>query len=213
MATAWLRANPRRRVCRIGTDTALVIDGFWRSGNTFARTAFLEANPDLRVSTFVHNPYSVRQAAHHDRPMMLLIRTPADAVRSFLHYFPDCSPADGIAEYEYYYRRARPFLDQVVVADFDVVVADFSRVIAACNDRFGTAFRAYDQSPENDEEIFHAIDAGYANYTDFDGKVARPSERRRSRPDLLAHLDAGTERALAAANDLYRDIRRRSVGG
>lgn len=204
-AAVWLIPQ-RRRVCRVDASTDLVIDGFWRSGNTYARTALMQVNADAVVASFAHSPYAVRESVRRGVPMMLLVRRPADAVRSYLHYFPDSDAELAIAEYVRYHRAVLPLLDHVMVVRFEEIVADFGEVTARCNQRFGTCFAVYEPSPENDEQVFETIDAGYAGLADFDGKVARPSPGRAALPDALSDLGPVARARMREAEELYSAV-------
>ena len=203
-AAAWLSA-PKRRICRIQDDTDVVIDGYWRSGNTYARTAFMEANPHAVVSSFVHHPYAVREAVRQGKPMILLVREPEQAVRSNVQYFAGRPVEVALQEYIHYYAQAVPFLDRVLVAPFEEVIGDFGAVIARCNERFGTAFGTYESSPENDDKVFAIIDHGYAGHANFEERVARPTPARAS-ASALDLTDPAVRRGLARARTLYEHL-------
>src|ERR671920_2182155 len=65
-------------------DTQLVIEGFPRSGNSFARRAFIMAQDEPQIKNHIahhlHVPAQVVQAARWQIPTLVLIRRPRDAV-------------------------------------------------------------------------------------------------------------------------------------
>src|SRR5215211_5813810 len=78
----------RQDVSRIVTpDTQLVIEGFPRSGNSFARSAFVMAQSEspgkIRIAHHMHVPAQVVRAARWQIPTLVVIRRPRDAVLSF----------------------------------------------------------------------------------------------------------------------------------
>src|SRR5215211_5981100 len=75
----------RKDQARVVTpDTQLVIEGFPRSANTFARVAFNRAQSGrVRIAHGLHVPAQVIRASTWRIPTLILIRKPKDAVLSF----------------------------------------------------------------------------------------------------------------------------------
>ena len=92
-------------------DKQLVIEGFPRSGNTFARRAFLMAQGEgfdkTRISVHFHVPAQVVRAARWQIPTLVLIRKPKDAVLSFVVRDP-ISVDLALKYYISFYRRHVP---------------------------------------------------------------------------------------------------------
>ena len=67
-------------------DKLVVIEGFPRSGNSFARRAFIMAQDETfdvtRIAHHLHVPAQVIRAARWRIPTLVLIRRPKDAVLS-----------------------------------------------------------------------------------------------------------------------------------
>src|SRR5215204_2605761 len=67
-------------------DKQVVIEGFPRSGNSFARRAFIMAQDETfdvtRIAHHLHVPAQVIRAAQWQIPTLVLIRRPRDAVHS-----------------------------------------------------------------------------------------------------------------------------------
>ena len=119
-------ARPSKRSTLARPDTAIVIDGFLRSGNTFSVAAFAVANgPELHVGRHLHGAPHVLRAARLGLPTVVLIRQPAGAVSSYLVRRPTLTPEDALVEYLDFYRTAWPARDHFVVGLFDTVVEDF----------------------------------------------------------------------------------------
>jgi len=73
------------RARAVDRATELVIEGFARSGNTFAVAAFSLAQPrPVRLAHHLHAPAQVLLAARMGIPCIVLVRDPVDAVASRL---------------------------------------------------------------------------------------------------------------------------------
>ena len=74
-------------------DTQLVIEGFPRSGNTFARRAFVMAQDErfdkTRIARHLHVPAQVVRAARWQIPTLVLIRKPKRCRTVLCHMEPD----------------------------------------------------------------------------------------------------------------------------
>jgi hypothetical protein len=167
----------------VGDDTEIVIDGFPRSGNTFALIAFTRWQPrEVTVAHHVHLPAQILEAVRRRLPTLLLIREPEEAVGSLLLRLPELSVRQAMRSYRRFYRPLLPVRRSVVVAPFGQVTNDFGKVIRAVNDAFGTAFREFDHTEENVRRVFDLIerwDRGRLGTGDaFRRSVARPSVDR-----------------------------------
>lgn len=156
---AAMLVRPSKRGTLVGRHTALVIEGFLRSGNTFSVAAFQVANGTvLHLGRHLHGAAHVLRAARLGVPALVLIRPPRDAIASYLIRRPSLTPDDALLEYLDFYRTAWRVRDHFVVGLFDDVVADFGAVVARVNDRFGTAFVPYAATPENDAKAFALVE-------------------------------------------------------
>lgn len=186
----YARASKRATLARPGT--AVVIEGFLRSGNTFSVAAFAVANgDDLHVGRHLHGAQHVVRAVRLGLPTVVLIRRPRDAVLSYLVRRPTLTPYDGLVEYLGFYRTAWPVRDGFVVALFDDVVEDFGTVLTRTNKRFGTSFVPYEPTAENQETTFARVED--LNRRECRGEVVethvgRPSPQREQRKVELAGL-------------------------
>ena len=142
----YLRLARMRHGDRVlGPGTELVIEGFPRSANTFAVTAFEMAQPaPVAVAHHLHSAGHVTAAVHRGVPALLLVRAPADAVVSSVMRKPSLDLAAVAGRYETFHRPLLPLLDHIEVAGFDQVTTDFGAVIDRVNARFGTRFARID---------------------------------------------------------------------
>jgi hypothetical protein len=206
---AAMRVRPGKRATLARPDTAIVIEGFLRSGNTFSVAAFQLANgPELHVGRHLHGAPHVLRAVRLGLPTVVLVREPRDAVLSYLVRRATLTPYDALLEYIDFYRTAWPVRDRFVVGPFDVVTRDFGSIIEQVNERFGTSFRRYDPTPENEARAFEIVEE--MNRLESGGQVlethvGRPSaERVRRKEELRALLERPrTVRKLGEAEALY----------
>jgi hypothetical protein len=213
------RSGKRATLARRGT--AIVIDGFLRSGNTFSVAAFVISNGrDLHIGRHLHGAPHLLRAARLGIPAIALIREPREAVASYLVRRPTLSADDAVLEYLDFYRTAWRVHEAFVVGLFDTVVSDFGAVISAVNRRFGTSFVPYESSDENQAAAFALVEE--MNRIECRGEVVethvgRPSvERDASKAEVRALMERPRTRALLRqADDVYEryvSLAARSLG-
>lgn len=206
-AAMLARADKRSTLAR--RDSALVIEGFPRSGNTFSVAAFTVANGrTLHVGRHLHGAPHLIRGVRLGVPTVMLVRRPSDAVISFLVRWPDLAPEQALVEYLDFYRTAWRVRDQVVVALFETVVSDFGVVIDSVNQRFGTTFARFEPTPDNRESAFALVEE--MNREECGGElrethVGRPSGERASGRHLVeeALRSARAQALLAQADELF----------
>jgi hypothetical protein len=206
-AAMYARADKRATLARRGT--ALVIEGFPRSGNTFSVAAFQIANgQQLHLGRHLHGAPHLLRAKRLGTPAIALVRAPADAVASYLVRREGLRAEDALVEYLDFYRTAWSARDAFVVGLFDEVTSDFGTVIDRVNERFGTSFARYEATPDNEVAAFELVEE--MNRLECRGEVVeshvgRPSAERDQRKQEVA-ASLGRPRAvrlLGRAQDLY----------
>jgi hypothetical protein len=86
-----------------------VIDGFPRSGNSYARSAFLYANgAEIPISTHRHSPHSIESGIRRGIPVIVILRPPRAAIASFLQYAPRVRVERAITIYQTFYAAVLP---------------------------------------------------------------------------------------------------------
>jgi hypothetical protein len=203
--------RPEKRQTLARRDSAVVIEGFLRSGNTFSVAAFQVANgPALHVARHLHGAPHVLRAVRMGLPTLVLVRHPREAVLSYLIRRNTLTPYDALLEYLDFYRAAWPARDGFVVGLFDRVTSDFGSVIDELNARFGTSFRRFEPTPENEAAAFRLVEE--MNRLESGGEVVethvgRPSAERAARKAELQSLLDGPRTAakLREAEHLYQD--------
>lgn len=135
----------------VSPETELVIEGFPRSGNSYAVNAFAWAQGrEVRIANHIHAPCQALMGLRLGKPVCLLIRDPRDAIPAFVAKMPHLSARDIARGYLIYYRALVPLKDQIVVATFDQVTADFGAVISRINEKFDKTFKTIDLDTHRD---------------------------------------------------------------
>lgn len=181
---------PFRRGETVTRDTAIVIEGFPRSGNTFATAAFDLANrsPSPKLAHHVHSPAQVIVAIQLGIPTLLVIRPPEEAVLSFVVQQPHITLRQAVRAYLRYHRTLLPHRGGFVLATFDEVVSDFGAVTRRVNERFGTSFGEFQHTEENVRAALDLIAEDNKQRwsgRDLETKGAVPSEMRASLKERL----------------------------
>jgi hypothetical protein len=143
----------------VSADAKLLIDGFTRSGVTFAVIAFQACQREpVRVAHTLHAPAHVAAAVRRGIPTLVTIRDPEAAVLSTIIREPYVTAEQGLRAWMRFYARILPHRHGFVLGFFDDIVGDYGRVIRAINDRFGTTFKEFEHTPENVETCFSVIE-------------------------------------------------------
>jgi hypothetical protein len=160
-----------------GSDTEFVIEGYPRSGNTFATAAFgmAKTGPHPRVAHHTHAPATVMAAVRQGVPALVLIRPPGEAVLSVVIRQPDLSMRTALRAYIAFYRPLLRHRSGFVIATFDEVIRDFGEVTRRVNQRFATTFGVFEHSKANAQKALAMIEK---------------EERQRYGEGLALHLKA-----------------------
>jgi hypothetical protein len=192
-------------------DTEVVIEGFPRSANTFATTAFGLAQPNfVRVARHLHVPAQVIAATKSGIPTIVLIRDPEEAVLSLAVWYPYITIENWLKDYVRFYHRILPYREGFVIAEFGDVSNDFGAIIKRLNSRFGTSFREFEHTPDNVARCFEIIERHSLEKTGevAERKIARPSEERESMKNQFrkAFHSPDLARLRAEAYGLYKTL-------
>jgi hypothetical protein len=185
--------NPTLRSSRITTGTQLVIDGFPRSGSTYARHAFLHGNgPGVPISSHRQSARSIENAMRRGIPVIVLLRPPRAAIASFLHDEPGLQLDWAIDTNRSFHHAILPICHSILVASFDEVTHDFGQVIRRCNERYGTDFVPYEATPDAEAAVARSIDSDALRTFEFNELsrfAGRPMPARKATGDFQAQLD------------------------
>jgi hypothetical protein len=207
-----LAGKDRARV--VAPDTQLVIEGFPRSANTFARVAFNRAQSErVRIAHGLHVPAQVIRAARWRIPTLVLIRKPKDAVLSFAVRDP-ISVDQALRYYLAFYETVEEYRDAYVLGLFEEVTEDFGGVIRRINDRFGTTFSPFSHDERNVDGVFARIEANTRKRfgeASLEHKVSHPfATREKLKREVGYELEDPKRRDLISrAETVYGRLTRR----
>jgi hypothetical protein len=195
----------------VSRETQLVIEGFPRSGNTFAVVAFRKAQRrEVNVAHHLHVPAQVIRAARWGIPCLVLVREPREAVTSLVLRHPEISPRRALIYYASFYKALLGYRDAFVVGTFEEVTADYGAVIKKVNRKFGTDFVPFEHTRDNVRSVFSSIEEIPARRGEAasEDRVARPSTVREGKKESIRELLDSPEHArlverAAAARDAF----------
>lgn len=142
----------------IKKKTKLVIEGFPRSGNTFCVLAFVTAQKEnMHIAHHIHLAAQVIQGIRMRLPVMVLIREPDEALKSFLVRYPKIKTRDAINAYCRFYHSLLPYKKHLMVVPFKNLIENIDLVIKEFNKKFGTRFEVFNHSEDNKASIFEKI--------------------------------------------------------
>ena len=209
-ALALSVARWRRHGEPVGPDTALVIEGYPRSANSFAVAVFAVAQPGpVRIAHHVHAPAHVIEALRRHVPVLVLVRDPEEAVVEFVLLKPALTVTQALRGWVRFYSPLVRYRHRFVAATTREVLADPGAVIRAVNERFGTSFR---ESGAGAETVARGVRAYWADRAGpglplvgrtSETEVGREADRERLR---LTYRSARLARLRARAERLHRAI-------
>jgi hypothetical protein len=204
--------RPRQDRSRAATpDKLVVIEGFPRSGNSFARRAFIMAQDETfdvtRIAHHLHVPAQVIRAARWRIPTLVLMRNPKDAVLSLVIRDP-ISVDQALRYYVSFYETAEKYRDAYVLGLFEEVTGDFGQVIRRMNEKFGTTFSLFRHDEENVSKLFAGMETqARKKYgeTLWERKVQRPAAVRERIKDEIEYESENPKRKrlIARAEAVY----------
>lgn len=181
--------HPTARQRFVRSDTALVIDGYPRSANTFSYHAFCYAQEidgerptgeEMHIAHHLHQPAQILRGVQMGVPTVVLIRQPKDCVLSYVIRHPDWLGIEAaLRQYITFYSSIVDVKNQIVIGDFDTTTTDFGDIVRRVNDRFGTDFHVFQHTSENEQTVFRRIER--VNRRLHEGNeqgIARPSSHR-----------------------------------
>ncbi len=200
----------RKDQARVVTPkTQLVMEGFPRSANSFARAAFNRAQSErVRIAHGLHVPAQVIRAARWRIPTLVLIRKPKDAVLSFAIRDP-ISVDQALRYYLSFYETVEGYRDAYVLGLFEEVTGDFGQVIRRINERFGTTFSVFRHDARNVDGVFARIERNSRKRfgeASWENKASRPlAAREKKKREVGYELEDPKRRILIARAEAVYD--------
>jgi hypothetical protein len=202
----------RRTVATLVTpQTAIVLEGYPGSANSFAREAVLYSNPGVHVASHIHSSAHILEALRLGRPTVVPVRHPVDAITSYLSRGYPSEVHAALREYERMHRHLLPRLEQVVLAPFEHITSRFGDVIREVNRRFGSDLVPFPhEDPAARDAVFARLEA-YTREVAGDGAdllQATPTNARREQQQRIraALLDPSVAPLRTRCQELYAEI-------
>ncbi len=142
-------------------DTDIVIEGYPRSANSYCHIAFKQAQKrKIKAAHHIHAPGQVLLGLKYNKPVIVLLRDPLDAIRS--HLIRNSSLTPRLAAYGYYrfYKKLLNRSSEFVIAPFEVVINDIGEIFENVNVKYNTDFLTFNNSEENLQKVVEGIKSG-----------------------------------------------------
>lgn len=127
----------KRKDILVNKKSDLLIEGFPRSGNTFAVALLKSLNNDINIARHRHEVGHVLKALKFNKPIIILVRNPQDAVVSFF-LRENVSVKIGFEYYIYFYtnifKLCRSF--NLVLVSFDMLIENPKKFISIINEKY-----------------------------------------------------------------------------
>ena len=195
----------------IDKNTEIVIEGFARSGNTFALAAFVFSQKrPVRIAHHLHAPGQIILGTKMNIPVVVLIRDPDEVVLSVKLTNSHSSFAQTLRAYVRFYRRIEAHKHEFLIAHFPRVVSNFGEIIRDINKRFETDYEIFLHSDDNVRRCFELLDQSWRQRWPDSKRVGQPSQYR-EREDAKRTIRDGLERPeleklRAKASGIYRSF-------
>lgn len=191
--------------CVVNRNTEVVIEGFPRSGNTFAYAVFCAMQDhDVCIAHHIHGAAQIFAAQKLDVPVLFLLREPLAACASLMARQPALTALQVLKWYNQFHTCISKEVENIAFICFDDLVRQPAIIVERLNDKFGTNFR---RKPYNLElqKVVHAkvreMDAvDTTKHRDKSASIGWPSRRRSAKKEEAL-------RALIAPNlEEYRKV-------
>lgn len=199
----------------VGANTDIIIEGYPRCGNSFVFSVVLKrSDRPLHIAHHIHLPVQIKLGVALSLPVLALVREPESAIRSFVALqlqagiregkFQDLSDADLIIRvreaahyYVQFYERIVEIKQGFLLAQFELIVRDFSKVLTALNTCYGFNF---DSTPIGEHEKKQVFSNG--------GYHLSPNEERNNHKARIRTLypDAVSKILRQRTQDIYQSL-------
>ena len=181
-------------------DSAICIEGYPRSANTFSVAALVVSQPGFEghIGRHTHLCGQVLRAVAFKVPTLVIIREPIAAACSLRIFAPWLTARQCLHAYLRFYAGIAPASDGYVLISFEDVTGDYNRAISALNAKFGIGLAPYEKSEEMEERCFKVVE-------DMDREFRGSSkvcEDSVARPSAARELAKGTVREEMNSSEL-----------
>lgn len=189
----------------VNRKTDLVIEGFPRSANTYSvyyvKTALkVSGGPDLRISHHTHNVGQLSLAIKLDKPVIVLIRRPIDAILSFMKR--NDKPFNYVADYYHHFNSyVLNNVDCFHIVDFSDVTENPKILLQIMSLSLGLI--DMDETIEIQKEVeLRILNREKIKFGQRTEKYALPVNRQ-SRPQKISSVPIGAESLLDELDQIY----------
>ncbi|EDX85000.1 hypothetical protein S7335_2699 [Synechococcus sp. PCC 7335] len=170
-------------------DTEIVIEGYPRSGNSFAFTAFdmAQGKGSVRISHHLHTASPVIAAIKAKIPCVILVRNPEDAIISHILYSQNLTIKQCLNSYLDFYQPLLKYKEAFVIAKFEDVISDFGQIIQQTNQKFSTNFKTFEHTQENADKCFEVLNNSWKDlgFSEQKSVTCAPSDQRKRYKEIL----------------------------
>lgn len=192
-------------------NTELILEGYPRSGNTFAFTAFDIAQGDnaVRVTHHLHTSSVVIAGIKRGIPCVIFVRNPEDAIISHIIYSQNLTIRQCLSSYIDFYEPLWKFRDKFITAKFEDVISNFGSITHQVNEKFSTSFSEFEHNQQNVNQCFSILENSWKDLGLNQKKSVTnaPSQKRRQYKEILKnHFRANDiSRLRQRAIDIYNE--------
>lgn len=194
---------------RAHRDSSLVVEAFPRSANTTSMFALYYAQgKSIKVGHHLHVPAHIVYAVKNNIPCLVIMRQPLDCIASLMVMRKGGNPKNLIKDYISFAQVVKENLDQVVVVDFQRVIAEgLGYAVGLVNERYNTSFIEPTNSPEEVGWVKERILELNAKHSGGDlEKLSFPSEEKKAKAEEMKNLIRKEGELLEVAQRLYSSL-------
>lgn len=181
----------------------LCVEGYPRSGNSFLVAAINRWNPELELAHHTHLASTAKLAVRNGVPTVIVIRDPQEAAASAC-VWDDCLwPDTALKAYIAFYAKLSSLREHFITATFEKCIRNPDKIIAQCNEKFGTAFESFVSTARELNEVKKRL----AEHDLKMGREGRNStlptaDKRQRKSEIYGAIAASLH--LKEANEIYR---------
>ena len=186
----------------------LVIEGFPRSGNTFATETIKYANNyKLYIANHLHLPAQLYLAQKYGIPTYIVIREPISSIASLLIRNSKLNAKIALYYYIEFYKTVIKYKKSVIIGNFENLIDDMEKEIKRINKKYNTNFLIFHHNNDSVKIIFDRLEKSEKNKRkDYELFMSRPSEKRKDLKNDKIYKIKKEYKLLRRAKKLYDEI-------
>jgi hypothetical protein len=123
------------------SSTEITMDGFQRSGNSFATYQFMTKNKTLNIAHHRHINTQIIFSAQNKIPTIVFIRDPIDAIISAFFVQESAVPLEIIIRsWINFYEPILRYKNEIIISDFKNTINNFDQIIYQLNKKYDSNF-------------------------------------------------------------------------